>query len=130
MRQIALLVLGLVLGAATAAVVVNALARRDAYPRGLMAVLQHHYGGLREAARSGRCDADAWHDKMLLGELAAEIEPAVAPDATTAAPFREYAGRLREAIAELPDAPASCPQLRAAVTRVGNACEECHHQYR
>ena len=45
MRSLLLLVLGIAFGAAVAALVLNALGRRDAYARGVMQVLQHETGG-------------------------------------------------------------------------------------
>ena len=130
MRNLVLLVLGIAIGAACAGVAVNSFARRNAYPRGVMAVMQQHYAALREAARAGKCTDRTLRDKQTLKMLTEEIESAFAPDATTAAPFREYTDRLRTALAELPETPENCAQLQPSVSRIGNACDQCHQQYR
>lgn len=130
MRNLLVLFLGIAVGAACAAVATNSLARRDAYPRGVMAVMQQHYAALRDAARAGKCTDRTIRARQILGMLVDEIDPAFSPDATTAAPFREYTDRLRAAVDELPEAAGDCAQLGPAVSRIGNACDQCHQQYR
>lgn len=132
MRQLALLLIGIVLGAVCAVSAVNVLRQRDAYPRGLMQVMQHDYASLRENLRSGRCDAAATGRLLArLRDLTNETEPAVYGDASPDAPFREYANRTREAVdAAIAAAPGGCPALAPQLDAVGNACEACHHQYR
>ncbi len=128
MRSLILLLLGVVIGAIGAASVVNALRQRDAYPRGLMNVLQHHYVSLREGVRARRCD-DAPAHLATLRTLAGEIEAAVYPDEVADAPFREYLTHLRAALDAVP-ATADCAALAPALPRIGNVCEDCHRQYR
>ncbi|HEY2396361.1 MAG TPA: hypothetical protein VGH81_10350 [Rudaea sp.] len=131
MRNLILLALGFALGAMAASTVVNALNRRAAYARGVMDVMQHHVGALRDRVRTNACGAaDVQSDKALLTALAEEIEPAVFADSTPEPPFREYTQHLRDAIAELPAVGADCPALAPVVTKIGNACDACHRQYR
>lgn len=131
MRSLILLILGLAFGAICAAIAVNTLAKRDAYARGVMQVMQHHYAELRNGPRTGHCDAAAVaraHEMLrLLGE---EIGPSVYGDSTPDAPFREYNDRLRNAVAGLGGETAGCTALAAVVNRVGDACDACHRQYR
>jgi len=131
MRNLLILALGFALGAFAAAIVSNALARRDVYARATMQVLQQHYGALRERVRSASCaSVDPGPARRVLAVLGDEIEPSSYPGAAPPPPFREYAGRLREAVAALPDVPATCAALAPVVTRIGQACEACHQQYR
>lgn len=131
MRNLLLLVLGVAFGAAVASLVLNALGRRDAYPRGVMQVLQHETGMLRGALRSRACGTtDASRAKMLIGALTEEIEPSVLGDSTADAPFREYLQRLRDASAELAASAPDCAAFAPIVTKIGDACDACHRQYR
>jgi cytochrome c556 len=132
MRQLALLLLGIALGSICAVVTVNTLRQRDAYPRGLMQVMQHNYLSLRQNVRSPQCDAAA-AGKLLarLRDLTADTESAVYGDANADAPFREYAERTRNAVdAAIQAAPGGCSALGQPLDAIGNACEACHHQYR
>jgi hypothetical protein len=131
MRYLLLLVLGLVLGAILASIVLNAMYRRDAYARGVMQVLQHEYAALHDRLRAGDCQQiDVAQSKRRLAELTEEIEPSNYAESKPDAPFREYTSRLRDAIAALPAEPTSCAAAAPIVTRIGDACDACHRQYR
>src|SRR5580765_1173373 len=132
MKQIVLLLIGLFVGAVGALIVVNALRARDAYARGAMDVMQHHYASLRERLRAKQCNAVA--NTITLGQLRAlsnEIEPAVYDDATPESAFREFSTRLRDALdAGIAAAPGDCAALAPIVDKIGKVCDECHQQYR
>ncbi len=132
MKQIALLLIGLVVGAMGAVIVANALRARDAYARGAMDVMQHHYGSLRENLRAQRCEASKSAQALTqLRALSNEIEPAVYPDSTPESAFREYGSRLRDALdAGIAAAPADCAALAPIAEKIGKVCDECHQQYR
>jgi hypothetical protein len=131
MRNLLILALGFALGAFAATILASALARRDAYARAAMQVMQHHYGALRERVRAGSCaNVDPLPARRVLGLLGDEIEASAYPHGAAPPPFREFTGRLREAVTALPEAPASCAALAPLVTRIGQACEACHQQYR
>ena len=126
MRQALLFLLGLALGAIAAANIVGALRQRDAYPRGLMNVMQHDLGTLREDVRTNRCNAGTQTALDRLRGLAGSIETAVYVAEPPDPPFAEYAQRLRAAIP-----PAlECKNLTHEVDRLGSACDACHRQYR
>ena len=127
MRQIVLLILGIAVGAAGGISIVNALRQRDAYPRGLMDVMQHHYAALRDDIRRGRCAQPAPHLSMLRS-LADEIGEAVYGDDIPDATFREYQSRLAESVSA--PAPADCRALATQLQKIGTACDTCHRQYR
>lgn len=127
MRNAVLLLLGVAIGAIAAANIVNALRQRDAYPRGLMNVLQYHFGTLREDVRRSHCsDISLRHLDTLRG-LADDVAPAVWGGDTPEMPFREYQQRLHDAVNA---APHSCTELPAALQRIEDACDTCHRQYR
>ncbi|MGH8041538.1 MAG: hypothetical protein ACREPN_05790 [Rudaea sp.] len=126
MRQVILLLLGLAVGAIAAANIGAALRQRDAYPRGLMQVMQHDLGRLRDAARSSRCDAGAATTLQQLRGLSGQIESAVYANAAPEAAFVKYAQRLRTAL----PAAVDCKTLAAAIERTDSACDACHRQYR
>src|ERR1700709_1139059 len=116
MRNLILLALGLVVGAAGAASALNALRQRDAYPRGLMDVMQYHYGALRKAVRSNRC-GDATPHIAALHFLHRDIESAMYPSGSADAPFVEYDRRLGEALEAASTAGTECRALAPAVER-------------
>jgi hypothetical protein len=129
MRQAILFLLGLAVGAIAAANVVSTLRQRDAYPRGLMHVMQHDVGMLRDASRTNRCDATAADALQQLHGLSVGIETAVygtdlsdPPDP----PFAEYAKRLRATI----PAQLDCKSLPLALDHMRAACDACHREYR
>jgi cytochrome c556 len=130
MRYLILLVLGIVVGAACAAIGVNTISRRDAYPRGVMNVMQHQLMALKQDERGGHCDAKSTRTPLaILRDLAEGVELTFYADDTADAPFREYSQRLRDAVVLASDAN-DCPALVLAVDKIGAACEACHHQYR
>jgi hypothetical protein len=126
MRNAVLVLLGLAIGAVAAANVLSALRQRDAYPRGLMNVLQHHYARLREDARRNRCTDASLHDLDAIRRLGDDIPQAVYGADTPDAAFREYQQRLHDAA----NVAAPCANVSALVEQVGAACDACHRQYR
>jgi cytochrome c556 len=132
MKFLVLILVGLLVGAMGATVVVNTMRQRDAYARGLMDVMQHHYAGLRESLRARRCDASASaHAIAQMRAVGADIDTAIYPDATPDAPFREYSARLTAALdAAAAASPVDCNALAPHVQVIGKVCDECHQQYR
>ncbi|MBU6199032.1 MAG: hypothetical protein KGP08_05225 [Xanthomonadaceae bacterium] len=126
MRLVILFALGLAVGAVATANIVSALRQHDAYPRGLMNVMQHDLGALRTDARAQRCDAEATASLEQLRGLSGSIETAVYGDDPPDPPFAEYARRLR---ATLP-ATLDCKDLAQGLEKVGAACDACHREYR
>ena len=127
MRLVVLLFIGLVVGASSGIAVVNTLRQRDAYPRGLMDVMQHHYAALRDDTRRGHCELSAHHLDMLRN-LAGEIGDAVYGEDIPDSPFREYNTRLLDAL-NAPNAT-ECKALAAQSQKIGAVCDDCHRQYR
>ena len=130
MRYLVCLVAGLALGAMIASMVVNASALRNAWPRGVMNVMQHELGDSRKAAGDGTCNAAATQAASThLRLLAGDIEPALlAPGAKDPA-FSKYANDLHDALAKW-DLRADCRHQANALTVVAHACDACHRVYR
>ncbi|HEX3895464.1 MAG TPA: hypothetical protein VHW73_04580 [Rudaea sp.] len=129
MRNLILLAIGLAVGVIGAASVLNALGQRDAYPRGLMNVMQHHYTALREDLRGNRCTT-APADVGALGLLSRDVENAMYPDGSADPPFLEYEQRLDEGVTAAAAAGIDCVMLKPAVDKITSACDACHRQYR
>jgi cytochrome c556 len=130
MRNLLVLVLGVLLGAVLSALVMNALARRGAYARGLMQVLQHQVAQLRDHVRMHDCAQTFTADRTLLAMLVDRIDSAGGDDVASDPPFREYRARLSAAVTALPATATGCSGVAAQVDAIGQACETCHRQYR
>jgi len=132
MRNLILLVLGIAIGAIGAANAVNILRQRDAYPRGLMDVMQHHYAAIGMQVRERQCGQTISSHLLVMRTLAVEIESAVYGAHTPEDGFRKDAQRLRKSLAAFPGAnpPANCAGLAPALKRIGHACDACHQAYR
>ena len=127
LHQVILLILGTAVGAAGGISFANMLRQRDAYPRGIMDVMQHHYTALRDDVRRGHCDSSPPH-LATLRSLSDEIGEAVYGEDIPDAPFREYEARFAEALST--SAMTDCKALAEKVQKIGTACDACHRQYR
>lgn len=132
MRQLALLLTGLLVGALCAFMAARTLQQRHALPRGLMAVMQHDLGELRRAERERRCNAaDLPRRFARIEDLAGEIGAALGSDAHDDPHLADYATALaRAGAAARANPPADCPALALHVHAVAEACEACHRDYR
>lgn len=130
MRYLICLIVGLLAGAMMANMASNAIALRHAWQRGLMNVMQHELVDARSAARTGKCMAPTMQAAAAhLQLLATDLEPALlAPDAKDRV-FSQYASEMRDTIAHW-DSKADCARQAEALTKVANACEACHRDYR
>ena len=128
--KLSLFLLGITIGAIGAANIVSALRQRDAYPRGVMNVMQHHYAMLRQELRLHSCNGTATTKPLAsLREFAGDLEQVFYSNDTADPPFGEYAQRLRDLLAAT-SGVADCPALAPAVDKIGATCDACHRQYR
>jgi len=131
MRYLLVLLGGIVCGAVLAFIAANTLLQRDAYPRSVMQILQHHVGALRQARRRGDCGLEGLRRHWTgMANLALEIDPAFAARAPEPA-FSETSQRfvrLMTTLAQSP--PVDCATLDHAQAQINEACEDCHRQYR
>ncbi|MFN3842692.1 MAG: cytochrome C [Rehaibacterium terrae] len=130
MRIAIAILLGLAIGVIGTAMTLNALRQASAFPRGVMAVMQHHLGSLRQATRDGRCDAgDSQRRLQSLRMLAEDIAPAF-PGIDDPV-FRDYtASLIRQIDGSLAAVPDDCSALEAVVSDIGSRCSACHRDYR
>lgn len=130
LTQAIVLLLGIALGAIGAVTIVKILRQRDAYPRGVMNVMQHRFAMLKQDIRRNRCDLKANAPALAsLQEFAGDLEQVFYPEDPADAPFREHAQRLRDALAAAAVAT-NCPALRPTIDKIGAACDGCHREYR
>jgi len=131
MRFLVCLVVGVLIGVMCAMTAANVLGRRNAWPRAVMTVMQHELGSAREGVRAGRCaDGEIMSAAAHLKLLSADIEPALLAPGKHDRVFSQYADDLRREIAAL-DAPgADCAARSEVLTKIGQACDACHRDYK
>lgn len=129
MRALLLILLGLAIGAVGAGYAVNAWNARNPLPGAVMTVMDYHLESLEHAAKGGRCDAAASLAQLDRLKATAGDIPAAFPGIEQH--FLDAAERLSHALQTATQAaPADCAALTAALKPVGEACENCHQQYR
>lgn len=131
MRSLILLIIGLALGSAGTAILINSLHRGSSYPHGVMAVMAAQMKAIDGSLKQNRCAAtDLTPRLQTLRFVANDIEPAFA-ELQSDAQFGRYASSLRAAAdAALTAGPASCPAAQAVMDKLGQACDSCHRDYR
>lgn len=131
MKYVLMLVLGAAIGFLTATMVGNSLRQVHAFPRGVMAVMQHHVGNLRQSVRDDRCEAaDVQRRLDGLFQLTADV-PAAFPGLRDSQAFLDYNATLRTRLSAARDAePTSCSTLVPLLQEVTDACSACHRDYR
>ena len=130
MRFVVVLVIGLFMGLAIAMSLANALQRRQAWPRGLMHVMQHDLAAAREAARGQQCSTPQMAQRAeRLRLVAAELQPALLPADSQDRVLTQYIEQLASEAANW-DTAYACPVQAEALTRIGHACDACHRDYR
>ena len=132
MKVILLFLAGALIGALVAFSAANTFGQRHAWPRGVMAVMQHHAAALRDARKHERCDAAAtaphWH---VLAAVGADVEPAYASTGSVEPDFRRQAQAFSAATAQLAaEPPRDCAALDQALPKLKEQCDNCHRDYR
>ena len=130
-RALALLGVGLFIGAIGAFMLMSTLQRRHEVPRGSMALMQYHMGQARKTARSTSCDTPvAQRHLQRMRALAEDSTPIFAAIGYVDATFE----RRRDGFIEEVDkglAPgADCAVIGTALKQIADACEACHHDTR
>lgn len=130
MRYLVCLLLGALFGALLAMTASSALQRRNAWPRAMMIVMQHELAGARDAVRQNRCSDPALPtSRAHLALLADDLERALLPKDGKDRVLSQYASDMRAAVAAWqPDA--ACAAQAEAVSKVSQACDACHRDYR
>ena len=131
MRHVVLLLIGLFVGAVCAFMAARGLLQRDAYPRGVMTVMQHHLGELRRLERGGHCAAGDSADHLgRIADLSHDVFAALGGDAKADPHLADFAASLARAADAARADSADCPALGRSLRAVGDACEACHRDYR
>jgi hypothetical protein len=130
MRYLVCLLGGALLGALLAITVAGVLGQRHAYPKAVMTVMQHELGRARDLVHDNQCTApEVASAAAHLDLMASDIERAVLPPGAHDRVFSQYATDLRDAIKTFESA-AGCPAQRDALTKIANACDACHRDYK
>ena len=130
-RALALLAVGLFIGAIGTFMLMSTLQQRHQVPRGSMALMQYHMGQARKTARSTSCDAPkAQHHLQRMRDLAEDSTPIFDAigyvDATFDRRRIDFVAEVDKGL--LPDA--DCVVIGTALKQIADACEACHHDTR
>ncbi|GAB2616066.1 hypothetical protein [Novilysobacter erysipheiresistens] len=131
-KYIALLLLGLVIGAICTVMAVRAIeARKDHFHGSVMHVQAWHLAQLRAGIEQNRCGAtDSLPHLQTLRTMANDLEPAF-PDLRDDPRFIEHASQARATLdAALANPPSNCESLGATAKQIGEACKACHQDFR
>ena len=130
-RSLILFVLGIAIGAIAAFQVGSVWRQRDAYPRGVMAVMQHHLGALHQEVVGNQCTIvqSALHLDWL--QRMAGAIPGAFPQYGHDEHFQNFVHRLQGEIRTTQSPPpGECAALEPRIRAIGGACEACHAEYR
>ncbi|MCX7555688.1 cytochrome c [Xanthomonadaceae bacterium JHOS43] len=131
MKYVALLVLGLFIGALGAVAGLSALRQGTPYDDAVMTVMSQQMGALRGMREKNQCDvAEISRRFGLLSAIAGETEHAFLPIGDDAK-FTELAGNLRDAVMSARSRqPENCDELGQAMAGIAGACKACHDVFR
>jgi hypothetical protein len=126
-----MLVLGGLIGLVATVMVANALqARRDPVPDSLMQVMAYQLRALRPDTGAACTPSQQLRRLQSLRLLADEVEPAF-PEIGEDRRFGEHARALRAALDQAQGLPlADCNAIGQVHTRISEACEACHRDFR
>lgn len=131
-RYLFMALLGLLVGVVATVMLARALqARRDPFPDSLMHVMAKQTELLAASQARNRCTAsDALPRLQSLRALSNDLETAF-PGLKDDRRFIQHAGGLRAGLDQaLAAVPADCAALRSVNTRIGEACQACHQDFR
>ncbi len=138
MKSVALLVIGLVIGAFATVAGVSALRQGTPYNDAVMSVLGQQMGAFKGMRDSGTCDmADVSRRIALMGAIAGEVDAAFLPVGDDAK-FSQLSRDMRDALAKADEtvakqvaaSTASCETLAQVTPDIGRTCKGCHDVFR
>jgi hypothetical protein len=92
--------------------------------------MQHELGRARDLVHDNQCTGpETASAGAHLDLMAADIEPAILAPGAHDRVFSQYAADLRKAIATF-SAAGECAARRDALTKIANACDACHRDYK
>jgi len=131
MRYLVCLVGGFLIGALLAVTAASILGQRHAWPRAIMTVMQQELGRARDAIHAGQCGGtEVVSGGQHLELLSGDIERALLAPGAHDRVFSQYVTDLRGAVATFNAAGADCAARRDAATKIANACDACHRDYK
>lgn len=132
MRYLVTLVVGFGAGALLALFWANLQRAQDAYPRGVMAAMQHHYDGLRRGLAGPACPPETSAATLRrLRVLSDEVPDAIIEPRDPGPGFvQRHEAFVRALDAAIVAPPADCTALNALVRDLGDRCEACHLEFR
>lgn len=131
-RYLALLLLGLVIGAVCTVMAMRAIqARSDPFPHSVMHVQGWHLGKLQAAVEQNRCaGTDSLPHLQALRVMANDVDPAF-PGLRDDQRFIDASSQLRGALdTALAAPPGNCAALGETANAIGQACKACHQDFR
>lgn len=131
MRNLIILLIGLVVGAMLTVVALDALRKDTAYPRGVMAVKAAQVSALEAQLEANACTADSLLPHLqTLAALGNDLEPAFLPSADDVL-FSQHAADYRAAAdTALVAAPADCSAAAEVVESIKASCKACHQDFK
>ena len=130
-RALALLAVGLFMGAIGTFMLMSTLQQRHQVPRGSMALMQYHMGQARNTARSTTCDAPkAQHHLQRMRALAEDSTPIFTAIGYVDATFERRRDGFIEEVDKGLTTGADCAVIGTALKQIADACEACHHDTR
>lgn len=134
-RYLFLFLLGLVMGIVAVVMLLRTLESRktwrDHYPHASMQLLSAHVAQMREKIDANRCNpTDILPHLQSLRSLGNDFEAAL-PDLRDDQRFTKHAGQFRATLdAALGSPPLNCAGATETASSIGNACKECHQDFR
>ena len=131
MRAVAMLAVGILVGALGAVTAVGAMRKDIPIQKASMTLMRHHFGALKSMPEGKQCDAAAMRRHLLgMAALGGEFH-AFLPTGGDDAAFEKYAAGFAATLDEVLAAPpADCAALAAANQKIGGACKACHDDFR
>ena len=131
MKYLALLLVGLFIGALGAVAAISALRQGTPYDDAVMTVMSQQMGALRGMREKNQCKPEEINRRLdLLGAIADETDSAFLPIGDDAK-FSELSKDLRDAVATARmRQPTDCDALGQAMAGIGGTCKACHDIFR
>lgn len=131
MRYALMIVLGLIIGIAATAAVMNARNSGPHLPQSLMEMQTFHMHALHTNIEQNHCAVtDNLPHLQALRALSNDIEPVFLP-IEKEQDFRQKASDMRASIdALIASPPADCPAVGTATTKINRTCKACHDVFR
>lgn len=131
MKALLWILLGLVVGAFGMLSAINALRPATAFPKGVMALFQHHLGAARDQVSAGTCDAKLAAHVEALAVIARDVRPAFLPIGEGDEQFGRYADQLLGTAQQaLTQDLSNCTVAAEQVGLIGDGCKACHREFK